>query len=126
MMDKDYENSGITCPQNPQTHHLPSSAESEYISNNGDSIFDHKDLVRQADPITYINGDEPPFFIQHGTADCTVPPNQSQRFYDQLIAKINASTVSLGFLQGADHGDPMFTSSSNLTLVLAFLDQYLK
>ena len=126
LMDKDYENSGITCAQNPETHHLPSSAESQYISDLGDSIVDHPVRVRQADPINYISGDEPPFFIQHGTADCTVPPQQSQRFYDALVAKIDPNTVSFGFLTGAEHGDPMFTSSSNLALVLAFLDQYLK
>src|SRR4030095_15580052 len=121
LMDKDFENSNITCPTNPETHHLPTSAESEYISDQGDSIYDHKYLVRLADPITYISGDEPPTFIEHGTADCTVPQEQSQRFYDNLITKIDPSTVSLTFLQGAEHGDPQFTSSSNLSLVLTFL-----
>lgn len=126
LMDQDFANSGITCPTNPQTHHLPSSAESQYISDQGDSIWDHKLLVKLADPINYISGDEPPTFIQHGTADCTVPQEQSQRFYDNLVMKIDPATVSLGFLSGAVHGDPAFVSSSNLTLVLAFLDLYLK
>jgi acetyl esterase/lipase len=126
LMDQDFANSGITCPTNPETHHLPTSAESEYISDDGDSVFNHKALARLADPITYISGDEPPTFIQHGTADCTVPQEQSQRFYDNLVTKIDPTTVSIGFLSGAIHGDPAFYTSSNLALVVAFLDQYLK
>jgi len=125
-MDQQFIDSGISCSTDPATHNLPSSPESLYVSNAGDSILDHPDIVRQANPITYVSGDEPPFFLQHGTADCVVPSQQSQMLYDALIAKIEPNKVSLAFLDGYAHADPRFTDPSNLDLVVVFLDKYLK
>jgi acetyl esterase/lipase len=130
LMDPEFNdlvtNYGLSCPSYPATHHLSTSAESEYISDTGDSILQHPGAVKAANPITYVSGDEPPFFIQHGTADCTVPYVQSQLLNDALVQKIDPANVSLQFLDGYVHGDSRFTSSSNLSLVLQFLDKYLK
>jgi acetyl esterase/lipase len=58
--------------------------------------------VRAANPTTYINGNEPPFTIFHGTFDCIVPPNQSQILYDSLQAHGQKATVA--FYPGETHG----------------------
>ena len=40
--------------------------------------------AKQASPITYVRGDSPPFLLIHGTADQTVPIQQSNRFAEAL------------------------------------------
>ena len=58
--------------------------------------------VRSTDPITYIDPKDPPFLIQHGTADKTVSPKQAQRLYDALrAAGVKAELVTY---PGVSHG----------------------
>ncbi|HEY2982242.1 MAG TPA: alpha/beta hydrolase [Anaerolineales bacterium] len=118
QMDEQF--AGTLCPQ---THDKPNSAESAYV---GGPIQENRDLVQAANPITYITPDDPPFFIEHGTLDCTVPFQQSQLLYDALTLVLGADNVKLTLLEGADHGDDQFVSRSNLDLVLEFLDAHLK
>jgi acetyl esterase/lipase len=49
----------------------------------GDSSY--KDAADQS-PITYVSSDDPPFLISHGEEDDLVPFEQSQIFYDALVA----------------------------------------
>jgi len=42
-------------------------------------------LLREASPIQYVSGDEPPFLILHGEQDSAVPVAQAQVFYQKLI-----------------------------------------
>jgi acetyl esterase/lipase len=42
--------------------------------------------ARSASPFPYIDAQDPPFLIQHGAADVTVSPAQSQRLYEALHA----------------------------------------
>lgn len=42
-------------------------------------------LVQSANPITYVNGNEPPFYIHHGTLDCVIPQHQSDILNDTLL-----------------------------------------
>ena len=63
-------------------HHLgPRSPEALWI---GGQITEHKDLVRRANPITYIDAKDPPILIIHGEEDHTVIINQSELLYDAL------------------------------------------
>lgn len=63
-------------------HHLgPSSPESLWI---GGQITEHKDQVRRANPITYIDAKDSPILIIHGEEDRTVIINQSELLYDAL------------------------------------------
>jgi len=118
--DQEFIDSGSTCPA---THDLPTSGESEFM---GFAIQDNPEAVKKANPITYVSSDDPPFFIQHGTADCTVPPQQSQIFYDALAPAIGAEKVTLTFFDGWEHGDSRFSTPSNLAVVINFLVQRLK
>jgi len=118
LMDTHFE--GTTCPQ---VHSQGNSPESDYV---GGPILKYPQLVRAANPVTYVSADDPPFLIQHGTKDCTVPYQQSQLLYDALLPAIGEANVTLTLLEGAEHGDPQFMSAANLALMLDFLDQYLK
>lgn len=107
------------CP-NPN-HNSPDSPESRLI---GCAIQTCPDAVRQANPMTYVTPDDPPFFIEHGTADCTSAPGQSQIF--QTLFQSVGHDSSLTILQGAGHGGALFTAESNLALVDAVWDAKLK
>ncbi len=63
-------------------HHLgPNSPESLWI---GGPITEHKDLVRKANPITYVDPKDPPILIIHGEEDHTVIIGQSELLYEAL------------------------------------------
>ncbi len=120
FLQMDGQFAGTECPAN---HDQPNSAESQYV---GGPIQRRPDIARAANPITYVSADDPPFFIQHGSADCTVPYQQSQLLHDALAAAIGEGQVSLTLLDGAEHSDKAFIAESNLRLVLDFLDTQLK
>jgi acetyl esterase/lipase len=43
-----------------------------------------KDVMRAANPISYIDASDPPFLIGHGSIDPEVPPQQSQMLHEAL------------------------------------------
>jgi len=80
--------------------------------------------VQRANPMTYVSMDDPPFFIEHGSADCTVPTGQSQIFQNLLQANGHDSVFTT--IQGEGHGGPLFTTESNMLLVDAFWNAKLR
>jgi acetyl esterase/lipase len=62
-------------------HNAPNSPESSLI---GGPIQDNKDKCALADPITYVDANDPPFLILHGDADPLVPHCESEMLYDAL------------------------------------------
>jgi acetyl esterase/lipase len=52
-----------------------------------------KELLQEANPLTYITAGTPPFLIMHGDIDTTVPLQQSQMLKDALRAKGVAATL---------------------------------
>ena len=77
-----------------------------------------------ASPITYVRSDNPPFLIEHGDADKTVPIAQSQEFLAALQkAGVEATMITM---PGAGHAGAAFYSDENHKTVLAFLDKHLK
>jgi acetyl esterase/lipase len=62
-------------------HLGPDSPEARWI---GGQITQHPDLVKKANPITYIDSNDPPILIIHGEADPTVIINQSELLYEAL------------------------------------------
>jgi len=119
QMDQEFIDSGSTCSS---SHNSPNSPESNYM---GFPIQDDPVAVEKANPITYISSGDPTFFIQHGTADCKVPPQQSQLLYDALLPVLGAGKVTLTYMDGWEHGDPRFITPENLGLVVEFLNQHL-
>ena len=87
-------------------------------------------VLARASPVTYISPDDPPFLILQGDKDTTVPPSQSQEFYDRLkAAGVNATLV---MVKNAGHGfapvgGAISPSRAELTQSIAdFFDKNLK
>jgi acetyl esterase/lipase len=66
------------------SHDAPESPESTLI---GGPIQENDDLCGLANPITYIDANDPPFLILHGDADELVPHCQSILLHEALQAK---------------------------------------
>lgn len=124
LMDAQLEASGFI--QTPESAHSgPASPESRIL---GEQITRIPDVVRAANPETYIRPGLPPFLIQHGTADDTVPYQQSLTFACKLAAAIGPEQVTYDLLLNAKHGhnDPAFNTAQNLNKILDFLDSALQ
>jgi acetyl esterase/lipase len=102
-----------------QVHDAPDSPESELV---GGPIQDKRDKVAQANPITYLRPDAPPFLIVHGEVDPLVPHHQSEL----LHAALQRAGVPVSFytVQGAGHGG--FTDPEVPRLTQAFLARHLE
>ena len=74
---------------------------------------------RAISPITYIDPQDPPVAIFHGTADNVVPCCQASWFHEHLSASGVYSEMYLE--QEAGHGFNMYTGQ-NLSRMVAFLD----
>jgi acetyl esterase/lipase len=118
-MDEHLAASGL----GPCDHGEPESPESLYL---GATIADVPDKVRLASPMTYVHAGMPPILIQHGTADCLVPYQQSVEFARVIEDRVSPDRYELDLLEGADHGDPAFATEENLNRVFGFVDRYLK
>jgi len=92
----------------------------------GEQITKIPDLVKAANPETYVTPAAPPFFLQHGTQDDTVPVQQSINFASRLERVLGKDIVRLELLEGAGHGDPQFETPDNVQQVLDFIDECLK
>ncbi len=82
-------------------HNLPDSPDARLL---GGLVQEHLDLVRLANPITYVHSDLPPFLLFHGTQDEIVPLNQSELLYEALT-KVGADVTFI----------PMQDENHNLT-----------
>jgi acetyl esterase/lipase len=116
-MDEQLGESGYPPP--PEfAHSAKDSPESLLL---GQKITEIPDLVRIANPETYIRSGLPPFFIQHGTRDETVPYQQSLNFAKRLAA-VAPQLVTHELLPNAHHADPAFETPQNVQKVLDFID----
>lgn len=107
----------------PQDHNDAGSPESLVL---GAQITTIPEKVKEANPITYITKDVPPFFIQHGSIDNIVPNGQSKLLYEALIKAGHEHQTVLEYIKGASHGGPQFETKENLEKVFQFIDTYLK
>jgi acetyl esterase/lipase len=121
-MDEQLAESGMA-PAPEFSHSGANSPESLLL---GKKITEIPELVRAANPETYIHPDVPPFFIQHGTKDDTVPHQQSVNFAQKVSDLCGSERVIHELLAGARHGDPQFETPENVRKVLDFLDKHLK
>jgi acetyl esterase/lipase len=83
-------------------------------------------LVSTANPLSYVGKGRPlppPFLIEHGTSDCTVPYQQSQELAGGLRAV--GAQVTLALVSGAAHGI-YFPTGAQLPGIESFLDAHLR
>jgi len=120
FLQMDQQFAGTSCPA---THDAADSPESVLL---GAPIQTVPEQAQAVNPITYVTSDAPPFLIQHGTADCNVPPQQGQLLYDALLPAIGAENVTYTLLEGAGHGGSQFSDAANMQLVLDFLSRHLQ
>ncbi len=77
-------------------------------------------------PAAYITKDCPPFLIQHGTADTTVPILQSIDFDKALSDVIGEEKVTLDLLHNQGHGSLVCESFDNIKRITDWLREAMK
>ena len=82
------------------------------------------DKAALASPVSHVDGADPPFLIQHGTADRVVPIDHSEALHGELLAAAVRSTFTR--LDGAGHATAEFLTAENLARIDAFLDAELR
>ncbi len=89
-----------------------------------------EEMLKDASPIEYVNGDAPPFLIIHGEFDNLVPPAQAHLFYTKL--KRAGVRVELIIVKNAGHGfqpvngEPSLTRTQMGHLVVEFFKEILR
>lgn len=121
-MDEQLTASGLA-PMEGMEHNGVDSPESLLL---GGKITEIPEKVKAANPETYIRENAVPFLIQHGTADATVPVQQSIVLAENLRRVCGDDRVVLELIEGFEHGDRRFDSPVNVKRVLDFIDQHLK
>jgi acetyl esterase/lipase len=93
-------------------HADPRSPESSLL---GCPILSCPDRVKEANPITYVSGEAPPFLIAHGERDMLVPVGQSEL----LFAALEAASVpaTLYVVPGAGHDKGIVSASHAVATV---------
>jgi acetyl esterase/lipase len=102
-------------------HDAPDSPESILI---GAPIQDNDDLCALANPISYIDPDDPPFLIFHGDADPLVPYCQSEMLFTAL-QKMGVSSQFV-LVPEAGHGPGLFEEKYFRMMTDFFLAAYEK
>jgi acetyl esterase/lipase len=109
-MDHYLGESGYPVPD----HALARSPESLLLGAAVDTV---PELVRLADPQTWITPGAPPVYLQHGTADDVVPWQFARDFAERLTAAVGRDKVRLDYLEGAGHATDEFRTPGNVARV---------
>jgi dipeptidyl aminopeptidase/acylaminoacyl peptidase len=109
-----------SAPNSMIQHDAPNSPESRLL---GGPVQEERDLAKTANPLTYIDKDDPPFLIEHGDADQLVPHEQSVILAKAL--KDAGVEVTMKTLPGARHEDPQFRSPENQRVMEEFFSEKL-
>ncbi len=89
------------------------------------TLAENPELYRQFSVTTYLDKNDPPFLILHGTADTTVDLSQSVDF-DKVLTEVGIEH-HLEVIPGAPHTFHLQPKQKDLRpLVLAFFDKHLK
>lgn len=89
-----------------------------------DYLHNHPEIVKTANPVTYITPGDAHFFILHGAEDCIVPPHQS-RILDSALTAAGVRADTLIIEAGQNHGNPFFKDKVRTTLYKNFFLKYL-
>lgn len=107
-----------------QEHDAADSAESEFM---GAQLSHIPELLRLANPCTYVNKEMPPFLIMHGTADVVVPVEQSIKLAETIKAVAGEDRVDLRVIEGAPHHGRIWWHEDQVgDMCFDWLDQIMK
>ncbi len=109
------------CGPKQLTHDNADSPESLLV---GCPVQTCPEKTAHANPIRYVTPDDPPFCIQHGSADFTVPYEQSVLLYNAL--RSSGVDARFDLFGETGHGGPVFGSGFNQSVLDAFWDKWLK
>lgn len=105
-----------------ESHNRDGSPESKLLG--GGEVTQLTEGIKRVNPITYVDADDPPFLIIHGSNDRTVPLNQSELLHKALqAAKVESK---LHVIEGAGHGGPQFAAPEVRGMQMEFLMKLLK
>ncbi len=90
----------------------------------GGVVMDQPEKAKAVSALHQVTKDDVPFLIMHGTADTSVPVDQSERLHAALKAAGVESTLKL--VTGAGHGGKEFDAMESHALIQGFLDKHLK
>jgi len=92
--------------------------------NSGLTSLDKPEVVAKANPINYVDKNDPPFLLLHGTQDVSVSPSQTLLMHNALReAGVNSTRY---VLEGARHASAEFSDPQVITIIVDFLDKHLK
>jgi acetyl esterase/lipase len=104
----------------PIDHDSATSPESKLI---GGAIQSHKDKAKKANPLVYVDKDDPPMLIMHGDIDPLVPLAQSEILHEAL--KKAGVESKLVVATGVGHS-PKVADGDNSKIIDEFLKMHLK
>ncbi len=108
-------------PGSPFAHNDADSPESQLI---GGPIQENPEKVKNANPVTYVSADDPPFLVVHGTLDPLVPLHQSELLHMALRdAGVKSTLIKL---EAAGHGGEDFQSEEIQQTIVKFFKRTLK
>ena len=123
FLQADAHASQAGCGPEALCHGCPCSPENELLDC-CPAIGACLDKVAEANPITYVDGTDRPFFIAHGLSDCTIPPGQSELLHQALL---DAGVVSvLVEVEDAGHNMGEVATDGTVDLMLQFLNLHLR
>ncbi|WP_321373112.1 alpha/beta hydrolase [uncultured Draconibacterium sp.] len=107
-------------------HFTVISPDGQFIhgKNSGLTSLDKPEEVAKANPINYVDKNDPPFLFFHGTKDMTVSPSQTLLLHNALREKGVSSTRYV--LEGAGHASAEFSDPQVINIIIDFLDENLK
>lgn len=108
-------------PRSIIQHDSPDSPESRLL---GGPVQEKRELARTANPLTYIDRNDPPFLIMHGDNDQLVPLGQSVILAKALIDA--GVEVTMKTIPGAGHEGPQFRNAESQRLIEDFLSRKLQ
>lgn len=107
-------------PRSLIQHDAPNSPESRLL---GGPVQEKRDVAKTANPLTYIDKNDPPFLIMHGDNDQLVPLGQSLILAKALVDA--GVEVTMKTIPGAGHEAPQFRNAQSRRLIEDFLSRNL-
>lgn len=89
----------------------------------GEERASDPDILKRANPMTYISEKTPPFLILHGTEDEQIPVAESERLHEALQAK--GVPADLYLIEGAMHATEQFHQPKVEQILLNFFKKHL-